>query len=121
MMYFALEFKSFKFGFIIAKRMRRLIQKYLPFIKSNFELAFWILALVALYFGNVDAQSLCFFRFLGVGWCPGCGLGHSIHASLHLDFATSFSEHPLGIPALLIIAHRIKQLVSKPTLRYEQQ
>lgn len=101
--------------------MQPSIKKYAVFIKSNFELGFWLAGLLVLFKMNVNDQSLCFFRVLGIAWCPGCGLGHAINAALHLDFATSLKEHLFGIPALLIIAHRIKQLISKPTLRYEQQ
>lgn len=101
--------------------MQRSFPGYFLFIKSNLELVIWITALVCLYFLNVDGQSLCIFRFAGISWCPGCGLGHAIHAALHFQFVASFNEHPFGIPALLIIAHRIFQLISKQPLRYEQQ
>lgn len=101
--------------------MQHPVKKYLFLVKSNVEIYFWLLSLVSLYFLNVDGQSLCLFRFVGVEWCPGCGLGHAIHAAMHFDFATSFSEHFFGVPALLIIAHRITQLISKPKLQYEQQ
>jgi hypothetical protein len=33
--------------------------------------------------------------------CPGCGLTTSWTALLHLDFATSWRAHPLGIPMYL--------------------
>ena len=102
------------------KRMRLLVKKYLLFLKSNFELAFWLLAIIGLFFLDTNGQSLCMVRFLGIAWCPGCGLGHAMNAALHFDVVTSFKEHPFGIPALLIIAHRIKALISKPTLHYEQ-
>lgn len=121
MMYFAPEFKVYSLPGTTAKPMQSLFRKYLLHIKANFELGFWLLALVTLYFLNVDAASLCMFRFVGINWCPGCGLGHAMHAAMHLDLLASFREHIFGIPALLIIAHRIKQLVSKPKLQYEQQ
>lgn len=95
--------------------------KFLRYIKANFELYFWLSALVALYFMNVRSESLCLFRFAGFNWCPGCGLGHALNAALHFNFASSFNEHPFGIPALLIIVNRIKHLLLKPTLLYEQQ
>ena len=120
-MYFAPEFKIVIVYWSIAKRMQRSFTKYSVFIRSHLELGFWLLSIVALFFLNNGGPSLCLFRFAGIDWCPGCGLGHAIHAALHLDFATSFHEHPFGIPALLIIAHRIIQLISKPKLHYEQQ
>jgi hypothetical protein len=54
--------------------------------------------------------SLCLLRFIGFDHCPGCGIGHAIHFALHLQFAASLQEHIFGIPAVLIIAYRIKQL-----------
>ncbi|MCP9751830.1 DUF2752 domain-containing protein [Ferruginibacter sp. HRS2-29] len=65
---------------------------------------------------NTDSasSSLCLFRFAGFNSCPGCGIGHSIHEALHLNFARSFSEHIFGIPAVLIILYRIKQLLFTP-------
>jgi len=55
--------------------------------------------------------SLCLFRLLGIGQCPGCGLGHSIYYALHLKLAVSFQHHPFGIFAVLVIFNRIKQLI----------
>jgi len=84
-------------------------------LKNNLELIFWAGALLVLFFMSTgDSPSLCIFRFAGFSSCPGCGIGHSIHDALHLNFARSFSEHILGIPAVLIILHRIKQLLFTP-------
>ena len=78
----------------------------------NLELLFWVTAIGLLYFMDTDPSqpSLCVFRLIGFNSCPGCGLGHSIHYALHLSFAQSIHEHLLGIPAILIILFRIKQL-----------
>jgi len=54
--------------------------------------------------------SFCFFKFLGIKFCPGCGLGHSISFLFHGDLQRSFSAHPLGIFAVAIILHRIYKL-----------
>lgn len=95
--------------------------KYLRYIKSNLEIYFWLTSLLILYFLRAGGESFCLFRLAGIDWCPGCGIGRAISAALHFRFATSFDEHPFGIPALLIIAHRITQLIIKPKLLYEQQ
>jgi hypothetical protein len=50
---------------------------------------------------------------MGITWCPGCGLGHSIAFLLHGDVRNSFHAHWLGIPALLIILYRIVDLVKQ--------
>ena len=85
-------------------------------IKKNFELIFWIAALVLLFFmkANISTQSLCLFKWFNSAYCPGCGLGHSIQAALHLQFMASVKLHPMGIAAVLIILNRIKQLILKP-------
>ncbi len=76
------------------------------------ELFFWIIAILLLYFlpGYKEGQSLCISTLIGLGRCPGCGIGHAIHDALHLRFASSFHHHPLGIFAIIIIFIRLKQL-----------
>jgi hypothetical protein len=83
--------------------------------QQYFELLFWITALVLLFFMRVNTETptLCIFRWLNINHCPGCGLGHSINAVLHLHFAASLKYHPLGILAVIIILNRIKQLSFK--------
>lgn len=79
------------------------------------ELAIWVIALCALYFmqATTVSKSLCFFSWMGIRQCPGCGIGHSINAALHLQFSNSFQYHPMGIIAIIIIFNRIKQLAFK--------
>ncbi|RYZ98057.1 MAG: DUF2752 domain-containing protein [Sphingobacteriaceae bacterium] len=43
----------------------------------------------------------------GIGWCPGCGLGHSISWLFRGDIQHSFNAHWFGIPALIIICWRV--------------
>lgn len=45
-------------------------------------------------------------------WCPGCGIGHSIHHTLHLNFAAAWEAHKLGIAATVVLIHQtIKPLL----------
>ena len=82
---------------------------------KHFEVTMWITALIILFFMNgTNDNSLCLFRFIGFTHCPGCGIGHAIHDALHFQFANSFKYHPLGIPAVIIIFMRIKQLLFTP-------
>lgn len=83
------------------------------FIKNNLELLCWLLALIALLFLDpLTAHfSLCPFKNLGIGFCPGCGIGHSIHYALFLDLKSSLHAHPLGIAATGIIINRIYHLI----------
>jgi hypothetical protein len=63
--------------------------------------------------------TLCPLKLMGITWCPGCGLGHSIAFLLHGDLRKSFHAHWLGGPALIIILYRvcdlIRQSISEPS------
>ena len=77
--------------------------------KRYLEQIIWTLALSILYCMDVekDQISLCFFKFIGFGSCPGCGIGHAIHYALHLDIKQSFQEHVLGVPATILLIIQI--------------
>ena len=78
----------------------------------NIEALIWISALVYLYFINANSHfSFCIFKNLGIDFCPGCGLGRSIHYLMHFEVAKSISVHPLGIFALPVLLHRIFVLI----------
>jgi len=92
------------------------------FFFSYFELAFWMGALVSLAVANPTAQphfALCPLKWMGFTWCPGCGLGHSISWLFHGNIKASIHAHWLGIPAVVVILHRIyvvsTQLISDKT------
>lgn len=79
------------------------------------ELVFWIAALTVLAISNPTEHhfTLCPLANLGLeDWCPGCGLGRSISYLFRGEFATSFHQHWLGMPALGIILYRIYQLAT---------
>jgi len=78
-------------------------------MKINFEQIAWITALLFLYLMDASQKtnSFCLFRLIGFESCPGCGIGHSIHYVLHLQFRQSFHEHILGIPATIGIFYNI--------------
>lgn len=90
-----------------------MIKQYWKILWSYSELIFWVCALVFLYLNPVsnDHFTLCPFSASGIAWCPGCGLGHSIHFYLHFDFAKGWEEHYLGAFAIFIILYRIVQLL----------
>ena len=82
--------------------------------KKYFELTVWSTALIlpAVMPADTDPHfSLCIFKFAGIDFCPGCGLGHSISYLFHGNFQASFSSHPLGIFAVIIILFRIYKLL----------
>ncbi|HVW15634.1 MAG TPA: DUF2752 domain-containing protein [Mucilaginibacter sp.] len=86
--------------------IKQLFSKY-------FELIFWLSALTALALTDPEGAvhfSLCPLKAMGVTWCPGCGLGHSISWLFRGDIRNSFHAHSLGIPATAIILYRIYHL-----------
>lgn len=76
------------------------------------ELLFWAIALLLLATANPNMHhfTLCPLANLGFNWCPGCGLGRAITALFHGNVTASFRLHWFGIPAVLLIVHRICQL-----------
>ncbi|WP_345214301.1 DUF2752 domain-containing protein [Mucilaginibacter gynuensis] len=84
------------------------------FFLKYFELIFWVAAIVSLAITDPKAEAhfvLYPLKLAGIGWCPGCGLGHSIAFLLHGDVKSSLHAHWLGIPALIIIVYRIYTLI----------
>lgn len=77
--------------------------------KLPLELIIWIGVLLYLLVIDPAAEhtTFCFYKFIGISWCPGCGIGHAISYALHGDFSASFQSHKFGIIALLILLHRI--------------
>ncbi|HRY99120.1 MAG TPA: DUF2752 domain-containing protein [Bacteroidales bacterium] len=73
------------------------------------EAWFWLIALALM--ASMDPlhphATLCPLGAMGVAWCPGCGLGHSIAWLFRAGPGRSFQEHWLGIPAIIIILSRI--------------
>jgi len=89
------------------------------FKKSHLEAYFWILSLVLLAFTNPEAEShysLCLFKNLGIDFCPGCGLGHSIAFFFNGRFVESWNSHPLGFLAIIILIFRAYKLL-KPDIK----
>ncbi|RZK49067.1 MAG: DUF2752 domain-containing protein [Pedobacter sp.] len=76
------------------------------------ELLFWMAALGALAMTNLESPhySLCPIANMGWDWCPGCGIGRAIAALMQGQIRQSFEFHVLGIPALILIIHRIWDL-----------
>lgn len=100
--------------------MKIKFRHYRQFIRARFEAFVWISGLSLLAFmppGDGHA-SLCPFNALGFGFCPGCGLGHSISWLFRGEIVQSFIAHPLGIAAVAILVWRIIAIFKKPTYYY---
>ncbi|MXV14143.1 DUF2752 domain-containing protein [Hufsiella ginkgonis] len=74
-----------------------------------FELVCWLGGLLFLAVANPGEThfTVCPLALAGLNWCPGCGLGRSVSALLHGDLRASFGYHWLGLPATVILTHRI--------------
>lgn len=55
--------------------------------------------------------SLCPLDAMGVSFCPGCGLGHSVAFLVRGELSASLQAHPLGLPAVLILLAHVGRLV----------
>jgi hypothetical protein len=82
--------------------------------KQYFELIVWVTAITFLAVAPSSAvphYSWCLFKIIGINFCPGCGLGHSINYLFHGNLQASLSSHPLGLFAVIIIIYRIYRLL----------
>jgi hypothetical protein len=78
------------------------------------EAYIWILGLAVVAFMEPYSGghfTVCVFKNLGFDFCPGCGLGRSIAYLARGEIAASFHAHPLGVPAVAVLTHRVLQLV----------
>lgn len=74
----------------------------------------WITALIYLAFFVNPFEThftICPLANAGFEHCPGCGLGNSISLFFNGYFKDSFNTHILGIPAVLVILHRIYSII----------
>jgi hypothetical protein len=81
-----------------------------------FEALFWTAGLVAM--AAMDPRgdhlfSLCPLDAIGVSICPGCGLGHAVAYLARGELVASVQAHPLGVPAVLILAIHVHRLVRR--------
>ena len=77
------------------------------------EAYIWTAGLIALACTNPNVEGhfdLCLFKRLGLPFCPGCGLGHSITLLFHGAVIQSFSTHPLGPFAVVVLVERVISL-----------
>jgi hypothetical protein len=84
--------------------------------KFPWEALVWFTGLLFLAFHSPDTSThftVCPLALANIGWCPGCGLGTSVSLLLHGDVMESFSTHPLGIFALIVLSFRIILLTKK--------
>lgn len=89
--------------------MKELFRKY-------FEITAFTIGLLLLAMMDPEAAngpSLCLFDFMGISFCPGDGLGHSISYIFKGQFNNAMESNVLGPLAIVIIGGRIVQLFLK--------
>lgn len=82
-------------------------------LKQYSELLAWVCALAFPFFINpwsTDHFTICFFKWIGLDWCPGCGLGKSIAFIYRGEWLLSLKTHWFGIATVIILLLRIFSL-----------
>ncbi len=79
------------------------------FIKKHIE---WVvlgtgLLLLGLMNPENAGTSLCVLNWIGIPFCPGDGLGHSISYTFHGDVSAALEAHIAGPAAIVILSGRI--------------
>lgn len=79
------------------------------FIKQNLEWLTFFVGLILM--GTMDpfteGSSFCLFDMIGIPFCPGEGLGHSIAWFFRGEFSQSFQANLFGPIAVIILSSRI--------------
>lgn len=92
------------------------------------ELIVWTAGLTYLALADPHGHvpQFCLSKLVGLGACPGCGLGASVSHLLHGELMESWKSHWMGGPALIGLLLRIGQLAIwevrafRGTHRYER-
>ncbi|EIM76282.1 hypothetical protein A3SI_10714 [Nitritalea halalkaliphila LW7] len=78
------------------------------------EIGFWVLALIGIACIDPSGEahtSLCPLALTGLDFCPGCGLGRSMHLLARGEVAASWAMHPLAGFAYVAIVFRFVTLI----------
>ncbi len=84
--------------------------------KNYFEIAAFSLGLALLAFMDPSSTAgfdLCLFDQLGISFCPGDGLGHSISYTFQGDINNALNANILGPFSIIILSSRIVYLIHK--------
>lgn len=84
--------------------------------RRHFEWVAFSCGLIALALmnPNIDhGSSLCFFDWVGIPFCPGEGLGHSIAYTFRGDIANALQANVVGPFAIVILISRIGYLIQQ--------
>jgi len=95
------------------------------FFARHFEWAAMATALVLMALMNPyidNGSSWCFFEMIGIPFCPGEGLGHSIAFTFRGDWSNALQANVAGPFAIIILVSRIGLLIKKNIIsnKFEQ-
>lgn len=90
------------------KSFRRLFFLHFEWIALSLGLALMVLIDPA-----TNKSSLCILEFIGVNFCPGEGFGRSVALIFRGEILASFQMHPLGLPGIMILLHRIVSIFKR--------
>ena len=80
------------------------------------EAGIWTVGLAAMCITDPTAESwieLCVFKALGLGECPGCGLGHALGFLVRGEWNLAIESHLLSPVVAVVLMHRISSLTIK--------
>lgn len=86
--------------------------------RARAEAMFWSLGVLAVAIADPNTGgliSVCPFEaigsWIGLSFCPGCGLGHAVGFLVRGDLSQSMAAHPLAIPAVLTLTLHVRRLL----------
>ncbi|MBT3448854.1 MAG: DUF2752 domain-containing protein [Bacteroidetes Order II. Incertae sedis bacterium] len=80
------------------------------------EAGMWSVGLAAMCIADPTAESwieLCLFKAIGLGECPGCGLGHALGFLVRGEWHLAMDSHLLSPFVAIVLSHRISSLTIK--------
>lgn len=83
--------------------MKKLFNRHFEWVALTIGLL--VMALMNPYIDN--GPTLCLFETIGITYCPGDGLGHSIAFLTRGDFSNALEANIMGPAAFLILSSRI--------------
>lgn len=94
---------------MVQSKIKYLFRNYFEILAFSFGL--FLLAIMDP--GSTTGPDLCLFEQLGISFCPGDGLGHSISYTFRGDFSNALKANMLGPLTIIILSSRIVHLTSK--------
>ncbi len=88
--------------------MKRLFNRHFEWIALSLGLT--AMAVMNPYIGN--GTSWCLFESLGITFCPGDGLGHSVAYLFRGDYILAIEANLMGPAAVAVIISRVLYLVN---------